>query len=92
MIGNTVATKCNTSSPFLLAGGAVGLGGCTEGAAGLVCCTEGVADVAVGMVADLVEGVVADDEVLVIVYCSTLGVTDDVTTGDTGYLNQYKFL
>ena len=32
---------------------------------------------------------VAKDEVLVTVYCVTLGVTDNVTTGDTGYLLPY---
>lgn len=58
----------------------VSFGGCTEGVAGFVCCTEGVADLVV------VVGMVAEDGVLLIVYCGTLGVTDDVTMGDTGYL------
>jgi len=52
-------------------GGVGGFGGCTEGAAG---CTECGADLVV---------VVVVDEVL---YFGTLGVTDDVTMGDTGYL------
>ena len=60
----------------------VGFGGCTEGTAGFACCIEGVAD----LVVVVVVGMVAEDEVLLIVYCGTLGVTDDVTMGDTGYL------
>jgi len=59
----------------------VGFGGCTEGTAGFACCIEGVADLVV-----VVVGMVTEDEVLLIVYCGTLGVTDDVTMGDTGYL------
>ena len=73
-------------------GGVVGFGGCTEGAAGFVCCTEGVADFVVDLVVDMVAVVdlvvdmVAEDEVLLTTYCGTLDVTDDVTMGDTGYL------